>query len=125
LLRPNRNKHNVNRRYFKVIDTPTKAYLLGLLAADGSIDSAKDAYKVTLMLQFRDKLLIDRFINEIAPTAPVTINRNTFSVSIYSKETREDLAKYGIGARKSTNLRWPDALPQEFAIPYYTRIFRW
>jgi hypothetical protein len=51
LLRPDRNKHDVNRQYFKIIDTSTKAYLLGLLAADGAIDPTKGAYKVTLMLQ--------------------------------------------------------------------------
>jgi hypothetical protein len=123
LLRPNRNKHDVNRQYFKIIDTPTKAYLLGLLAADGAIDSTKGAYKITLMLQFKDKILINRFINEIAPNTPITINRNTFSVSIYGKEICEDLAKYGIGARKSTNLRWPEALPQEFAIPFILGYF--
>lgn len=123
LLRPNRNKYDVNRKYFKIIDTPTKAYLLGLLAADGAIDPKKGAYKVTLMLQFKDKILINRFINEIAPTTPITINRNTFSVSIHGKEICEDLAKYGIGARKSTNLRWPEALPQEFTIPFILGYF--
>jgi hypothetical protein len=86
LLRPNRNKHGVNRRYFQSIDTPTKAYLLGLLAADGAIDNKKGQYRVTLMLQFRDKLLIDRFRDEIAPNIPITINRNTYSICISSRE---------------------------------------
>src|SRR6266508_3158775 len=72
LLRPERNKYEVNRHYFQIIDSSIKAYLLGLLAADGAIDYKKCQYRVTLMLQFRDKLLINRLKDEIAPNIPVT-----------------------------------------------------
>jgi len=123
LLRPNRNKYDVNRRYFHILDTPIKAYLLGLLAADGAIGDKKGQYRVIIMLQFRDRVLIDRLRNEIAPNIPITINRNTYSVSICSKEMCEDLAVYGIGPRKSTRLPWPDALPQQLVIPFILGYF--
>jgi hypothetical protein len=100
------------------LDTPIKAYLLGLLAADGTIEDKKGQYRVTLMLQFRDKILIDRFRDEIAPNIPITINPNTYSVCISSKEMCEDLAIYGIGPRKSAKLIWPVSLPHHLVIPF-------
>jgi hypothetical protein len=123
LFRPNRNKYKANRRYFQILNTPIKAYLLGLLAADGAIDHKKGQHRVILMLQFRDKVLVDRFRDEIAPNIPIMINRNTYSVCISSKEMCEDLAVYGIGPRKSTRLRWPDSLPQDLVIPFILGYF--
>jgi hypothetical protein len=122
LKRAHPNKHCVKREYFKVIDTPMKAYLLGLIAADGSI-SDDIRYVLSIGLQRRDRMLLERIVNEIAPALPVIEYRNACYVSVSSKEMAKDLAKYGVVPRKSTIFGWPHALADEFALPFILGYF--
>lgn len=122
LYRPKRNQYSVNRQYFHVIESDVKAYLLGLLAADGAVSPAP-TYSVTLMLQFRDRMLIERFRDELGGQLPITINRNTYAVTASSKEICSDLARYGIVPRKSSSYNWPEELPEEFAVPFILGYF--
>lgn len=55
-----KNRYTLNENYFAVIDSPNKAYLLGLLAADGCITDTN-----YLAIQLTDKGLLDFFIQEI------------------------------------------------------------
>ncbi len=54
---------SLDKEFFKTIDTPEKAYFLGLLHADGSIVKRKDTNKVNLSISLhqRDKKILDRF----------------------------------------------------------------
>ena len=55
-------KSRVIEDYFAQIDTPMKAYLLGLLAADGNVyvDTRRHDYKISLKLHRADEVLVAR-----------------------------------------------------------------
>jgi hypothetical protein len=122
LRRPHPNKYRIRRGYFKVINSQIKAYLLGLIAADGSV-SDDIRYVISLKLQRRDRTLLERIIAEIGPEIPITEYRNAYCISISSKEMAKDLARYRVVPRKSAIFGWPRSLPEEFAIPFILGYF--
>jgi len=122
LSRSHPNKHRADRKYFKIINSQMKAYLLGLIAADGSV-SNDIRYVISLGLQRRDRILLERVASEIAPRIPITEYQNAYYICISSKEMARDLAGYGVVPRKSAIFGWPHALPNEFAIPFILGYF--
>lgn len=93
--------------YFHVIDTDEKAYLLGLLAADGCVG---DEDRVTLGLQAKDEHLVTFARDRIAPLHKITRveSRKFVSFSVQSRQLAEDLSRWGIVPRKSYVLAWPN-----------------
>lgn len=93
---------------FSKIDSSTKAYILGLLAADGSVAHNKTAgaYSVTLKLKESDKHLLDEIMQlypffrmgkpEISKSGHVA-----YYIRHYSKAFYEDMLKWTILPRKS------------------------
>lgn len=58
----------INENYFDSIDTPNKAYILGLLFADGSINNKNTLY---ISLQARDKSILEKINKELCYTKPL------------------------------------------------------
>ena len=71
----------MNNEYFKLIDTPEKAYFLGLFHADGSctkqIRNTYEELRFQISLQEQDRYILERFCTEInLPTSRVKIYRS-------------------------------------------------
>lgn len=95
--------------YFRVIDSPEKGYLLGLLAADGYVNRAG---QVTLALHMKDRELVEMFRQEIAPGARITPYGETMlRCHVQSAELAADLAAWGVVPRKSLIMEWPELGP--------------
>lgn len=117
----NRGHSAVRHDYFSVLDTPVKAYVLGLLASDGNV-SSKDN-RIAWCLSSKDECLAEFLRDELAPNHLLHhfVNVNSFSprprvtLRFSSKQMVNDLARYGIGPRKSFTLRWPNELPDSLA----------
>lgn len=62
-MRRKTKSSSLNKDFFKVIDSPEKAYFLGLLHADGSVfqRSTSDKFNLSISLHHRDKKILDRF----------------------------------------------------------------
>lgn len=100
-----------NPRYFENIDTPNKAYFLGLLIADGNIgvDERKGdgkhsiSYYLRLTLKSEDKYILDKLNQELNGTGKIyePKKRNEASLAYSSKELFDDLGKYGIVPNKT------------------------
>ena len=101
--------------YFKVIDTPMKAWVLGLLASDGSMSKAG---QLKLELHRKDLAIVEAVRDELAPDA---------RISFYSTRTTPmarfmvadpglvaDLASHGVVNAKTLITAWPDDLPGAF-----------
>jgi intein/homing endonuclease len=112
-------KYLPNEKFFEVIDTEEKAYILGILYADGNnyvnIKNAK--YQVSLALQLRDKLIMNKIRDLISPTSKLTliqsknINRqDQFRLRIRSKLISEQLIKLGCVPNKALILEFPEWL---------------
>jgi hypothetical protein len=66
--------HTYNENYFDIIDTPQKAYFLGLMYADGGIwhtdkigkyGNVLHQYQMSINLQERDKSILELFRKEL------------------------------------------------------------
>jgi hypothetical protein len=123
LERPKPNRRAVVRDYFHIIDTAEKAYWLGFIAADGTVDDRPRRYSLTIDLQPRDLHWLQRFRDTVAPRATITQHgQRSYSIFIGSKELVADIVRLGIGRRKSYHLTWP-TVPEEFAITFLLGYF--
>jgi|GEM_PF-5190986 len=109
-----KRKNNLNDEYFQKIDSPNKAYLLGLLITDGSVREVKNVYKISLAL--KDKEALDFFSKEIAYTGKI-YGKDFYRLEFTSKKMFGDLGKYGIVPRKTFNARIKK-IPKKFLYDY-------
>ena len=124
---PNKKEHNSS--YFKNIDSEVKAYILGYLVADGSIEEStrKDRPSKLIRLRFgcisEDDEIIKLIQKEIAPNNNLRYYKpkkdtckQTTILQICDKELINDLkVLYNIQPRKTylSNFEFPK-IPKEF-----------
>ena len=116
----------VRHDYFSKIDEPVKAYIAGLLAADGNVLERQQ--RVSLELAHRDRELAFLVRDQLAPRFPLRerIRKNgchTVVFAITSRGLCGDLARLGITPRKSLTLEWPRTLDSEYARPFLLGYF--
>lgn len=113
-------RYSLNEHYFDEIDVPNKAYLLGLLYADGNV--ATNNYTIQIGLQSRDVDILNRMKEELESNYPLYFNekskrepnhQDVYSFSIQSKHMHESLCKLGVVPRKTLIITYPDFLPEE------------
>lgn len=111
-LRKQNKKYDFNEDYFEIIDTPDKAYFLGLLYADGWV--ATENNTIGIELQKRDGYILTIFKNYLNCNKPTkTIKSKNINHSekevllLYSLKTKKDLIKLGCICNKSLILKPP------------------
>lgn len=118
------NKYFIDIDYFNNIDTEEKAYYLGFLAADGSVDKSR----LKIELQQQDGYIIKSFRDAIAPNKPIYTNirlnrptcKTTECLSLDSKYFVERLKPYGIIPRKSYQATFLPQLSEDM-MPHFIR----
>lgn len=116
---------NIDENYFDKIDTPNKAYVLGLLYADGYNSLA--THTARIMLQERDKDILVKISAQLQYEKPLGfvkcsdhvasngfISKDMYSLSISSPHICEELALHGVLPNKSLILEYPDWMPEKF-----------
>jgi hypothetical protein len=105
------NKYKVNE-YFDNIDTPNKAYFLGLLYADGNIN--RKLNHITLKLKASDvKILEDiKVAFEIRSKLYFSKTKNPnaddqYTLKIVNKKIKDNFIKHGVIPRKTWKLKFP------------------
>lgn len=91
-----------NFSYFNQIDSPTKAYIIGLICSDGCIYTRKNhegLWQITLHRQ--DGQILEDIKQEIESENPVRYKENTATLTVVSQEMYDDLMKIGITPRKT------------------------
>lgn len=103
---------------FHVIDTPEKAYVLGLIFSDGNICNYNNSYHICISQHENEEYLLD-IITEMFPFFKKSISTCTPQVRVLScskKSLYDDLLYWGVLPQKSNenrfNLRFP-SIPQE------------
>lgn len=122
--------YTVNEDYFEIIDTPEKAYWLGLLYADGHV--TKELDRVIISLKEEDGCLIEQFAEDIEYTGVIETTRNQpnpkaqqfpqTSVRINSRKMAKDLTKWGCSPSKTKDLSFPHWM-EEWLRPHFARGF--
>lgn len=110
-------KWHIDEKYFDVIDTPDKAYIIGLLYADGYNNMS--SHRVSLSLQETDKSILEKIRECIDYDCPLIFKdynsknpnwQNQYELSITRKYLSEQLAKLGVVQNKSLILTFPQWL---------------
>ena len=104
----------LNDNFFESIDTPEKAYLLGFIQADGSIDVGKNQLSITQKNGWFIKKIIEDFIK---PNIHTSKDRECDRFNIYSNKLISDLIKNGIIVNKTYAMDKSDAEKLWSSIP--------
>lgn len=115
-----RKKYSCNKDYFKK-ENPRMAYILGFLAADGSISLRENVLKITLSQ--KDKELLEQIREELEYTGEVkdATTSKGFDIStlqITCKEYKQDLQKYNIVPQKTYTFSFPTTLNKDYWIDF-------
>lgn len=106
--------------YFSQIDTPVKAYVLGLMASDGNVATTKNG--IGIKLHPKDTELVALVRDELSPATPLrsytqaplpgyTAQRPYVTFKIGCAQMKTDLAVLGITPRKSSTIQYPELPP--------------
>ena len=123
------NYSNFNENFFEVIDTEEKAYWLGFLLADGSINSNRNQISIALSSIDRDHIIkFQKSINSRHNICDYLANNNvtnkkypTSDLVLHSKKMKDDLFNLHIHDNK-TKKEKPCEIPKNL-IRHYIRGF--
>lgn len=112
----NRKKYFCNENYFKN-QSSNMTYILGFLAADGTISLKSNEIKISVAE--KDSNILEKIKNELEYTGQVKhfINNKGFAIAslqITCAEYKKDLAKFNIIPQKTFRFFIPDCLEQRF-----------
>lgn len=116
----NNRKYTINDNYFAV-ETHNSAYILGFLAADGSI--AKNNNRIKIGLSIIDFDFLDKIRIELGSNKPITtyINSQGYESCTWecsSQTIKKDLARYNIIPQKTLKFVFPKHLSKEYWIDF-------
>jgi len=107
----------IRHDYFAQIDSPIKAYVLGVLAADGNVSPKH--HSIALELSAKDADLLETVRHELVPGGAITSRyrhgRDYQKLVFVSRTMVNDLEALGVTAVKSRTIAWPERLPASFA----------
>ena len=112
-------KYSFNEDYFENINNEHKAYWLGYICADGTIyeKTQTDSGILKLEMKKSDKELAQKFKVDVESTHSIKYYTNKHykgyiaaRLVLKSNKIISDLAKYGVGAKKSLTLQFPQQL---------------
>lgn len=117
--RNNYLKRTLNENFFHEIDSPEKAYWLGVMFSDGYINETHEYTNyMGISVQIGDKAWLERFRDDLNYSGDVNVYKQTVGYAVGSEYARllignnqlvEDLKSYGITSNKSyEDLHMPD-----------------
>jgi hypothetical protein len=98
-------KYNFNESYFENIDTEDKAYFLGFIVADGSVNSISNVIQITqkepdILYEFKRYI---KYEGDLIKSK----TRDVFDIKISSSKMKSDLLKLGISPNKTMSVNYP------------------
>lgn len=118
-------KYHVDDDFFKH-QSPDMAYILGFIAADGSI--AKDENGIFIEIHQKDAELLKQIAKIVKSDRPLNYRVNNqgtpcVKMKVWSAAWKQDLAVYGITPNKTFTLKPPSFLSQEYHMDYIRGYF--
>lgn len=121
--------YTVDESYFDIIDTNNKAYILGLLWSDGTIN--KKTSTVAISLKESDRCVLDKINNEIKSNRPLGYidlkskndnYSNQYCLTINNKHIHDTLLNYNIVSNKSLYGVFPIGIPENLYSKFFLGI---
>lgn len=115
-----RREYDIDVTYFDEINTPNKAYIMGLFYADGCNKTSKR--QVDISLQEEDIHILEDIKREIKTSRPLSFknykdknpnHKNQYKLSITNKHISETLSSLGMVDAKSLVLEFPKWLNED------------
>ena len=101
----NKINRNIKSDFFSIIDSPIKAYWLGLLFTDGSVDHYKTTGRIRLQLKEEDVEILQQYQQDLGLENKIIYdkrpNSTCCSVEFTDEQIFNDLNKYGIIPNKT------------------------
>lgn len=129
-----RRRYDLDEHYFDSIDTPNKAYILGLFYADGY--NSLDKRTIRLQLQYTDKDILEDIRKELNSEKPLKfircsdkvasngfISKDMYQLEIYSSHMCQVLEKLGMVQNKSLVLTFPTFLDESLYVHFIRGYF--
>ena len=103
--------YSMNENFFDVIDNENKAYFLGLMFADGNVQSNGNFYRTRLGLHKKDELIIEKFKKVIGFNGPLYRTWDRTTIQLANKKIGESLISHGCVLNKTLVLKYPQTIP--------------
>lgn len=104
-------KYSINESYFDILDTPSKAYWLGFIMADGCvfINKKTKSHSLRIYIHKKDECLLTQFKNDLQSEHPIRYikRHNQVALDIGSEKIVSKLISYGCIPHKSLILEYP------------------
>ena len=115
-------KNLINHNYFETIDTPEKAYFLGLLLTDGNVHydkrKANRQPSIQLALKGEDVDIVKKFKQELQADNKISIytgdGRFECVFIVHSLKMAQDLEKYNVKPRKTFLINKMPDIPKQY-----------
>lgn len=125
------NMYYVDKYYFNNINSPSKAYVLGFIASDGTVYKRNGhSGLIQIKLKESDEQILKDILKDMESTYPVNhVKNGSFNqivISITSQDLYEQLLNIGIKQNKTWNLKLKDILshiPTEYQIDFIRGYF--
>lgn len=113
-------KYSLDKKYFDNIDNQNKAYILGLLYADGNV--SKNKYAMQISLQEEDKHILDKIRSELNTDTPLYFHeknkknknfKNIYTLIINNEHMHKSLINNGVVPQKTFVIKFPEFLDDE------------
>lgn len=120
-------RYNRNSHYFDCIDTSNKAYILGMIYADGC--NYTNHNSLTIALQERDKEILEQIRKELEYEGSLRFNSlhdknkkhmNQWVLNINDEYMSKQLEKLGVINHKSLLITFPNYLNEDL-LPHFVR----
>ena len=117
--------YNFNQNFLSELNSPEKAYFLGLLYSDGCIHKNKDweSYNIMFGQSEINKDIVYKINNLLDSNYPITTtlkgSKLFYRIDLKSKQMFEDLQRLGVEPNKSLTCTFPDI--NEELMPHFIR----
>ena len=93
----------VNEEFFNVIDSEIKAYLLGFITADGTINDSRKTSILQVHVSIKDDYIIELLEAYVGCTIKTYYTDTSAAFRTTNQKICDSLSKYGIHPRKTGN----------------------
>jgi len=105
-----------NRRFFRSITSQSKAYTVGFIAADGSVDR----WGVRIQIHNKDKDILEKIATAVGYDGEIHYHDSgrLVMLGLYDIDVVSDLKQYGIVQRKTAILPFAKGIPDKYLFHY-------